>query len=454
MIDATQQHQRDDRPAAGSTPAASTKKSNGYGKIDGWQPARVPVGVPAMVLAACLLAWLSPCPTHAQFGTQTVLLSETAPGRPMTKVEVDRTIAAVSAAGYTWVRDYVFGPTATKLDGARIGWWLDAVAANHLTPLVRIDYRRGDPAGYAAWAEAVVTRFAAVKYFEVGNEWDGPPANRAAWYYAQLAAVSAAIRRVRPDAVIWGGVLTSPGQFFHADSPWCDLSQYTQAELDLGWGGALLDLGASTLVDKVSVHMYWPNLPETSVPGCSTGMQLAALPAQMEEVEDQTGLGTTPVTESGWPRQRGTGTTEQRQRQQAVREVRMELAALYNGWLPRFNYTLVHHVVDDTQQEQSFNIVTSYPDLTPLPVYYAVQRLHQLLNGAIPTPNAPLIAGADYHQMFRMRDGRTAHALWNSTTTSTIPWSGGGWLVDLVGRTTVAAAPTVPVSSSPVLVVQ
>lgn len=98
-----------------------------------------------------------------------------------------------------------------------------------------------------------------VQFYEIWNEWNGgfglgvdfgqPPASDAAMYTDLLRRTYIAVKAVRPQAIICGGVT---------------------AGVDTGFIGRMYDNGAQNFMDMISVHLYVHSPRQFSVPYNST----------------------------------------------------------------------------------------------------------------------------------------------------------------------------------------
>lgn len=358
------------------------------------------------------------------YGTGTTLLWQS----PTTEAQTHEIVRLVKAANYTCILDYL-APGADP-NAPRVQWWLDAVQEYGLTPIIRVDARPHDLPRTYAYVAAVAARLPMVRYWQVWNEPE-PTGVSANDYSAIVSTFAYIIHSNIPGSQVWA-TFTTLGSFEPG-----------------AWGRQVLD--TDPLVDGVTIHVYhqtnYPELPDWN--GGPHGT-VSTYTDQVSQTRDY--LGTSfGITETGHARSWSTGTAAQKELSQCRRELRMNALAAYQNTLPRINFILLRETSSDTDQETSFGLLRSV--FTPTLAYWGVQRWNQLFTGAAST--GAVSTTADYAYTFGLADGRTATVLWNTSTDRTVPWTGGGWVVDFCGRTTTAVVGnSIKVGPGPVAVVR
>lgn len=250
-----------------------------------------------------------------------------------------------------------------------------AFQQNNLSPLLILDYTNRlydhnqtpyDSAGlmaFANYAKAVVAHYGSqLTAVEVYNEYNGifstgPCAIKASCYAQMLQATYPAIKAVRPDVTVIGGVAFSA---------------------DLSWFRQLFQQKALHDMDAVSDHPYTTSMlisPEME----GTKMQMENLKAL---IKSDNGGTTKPlwVTEMGWP----TSFLHADEHTQADYLVRAAVLCLAAGVHKFFWYDLLNDGTSTFNDEDNFGLL-SQPDYsglyTPKPAYVAYAVLTRLLSG-------------------------------------------------------------------------
>lgn len=323
------------------------------------------------------------------FGIMTTICAEGGPPE-----YTQRAAGAIAAAGYKWVGEYVQlswkpgrAPQLTEAASwsrlpARCGEHLARLEASGISALMRVDplptrmLRGAEPANDSdlalatAYTEAVVTQLKHyVKHWQIGNE---PNMHNAPEAYVRIAAVVArAIRKVQPDAIIYGPAVSMLQCM--ADDPY-------------PWLPKALRAGLMKHIDVFSFHPYrangdeperasefarfrrWPSY-ENQLQALRQMLQAhGAKSSKLAVSEDGEGSAVSAEGE-----QRITPVVD------AKNELRRSLLDFAQGISPRIHFALYRNIPEaDYNHEGSFNVVNSQLDKKPL--YYAARNLHAVLD--------------------------------------------------------------------------
>jgi len=273
-------------------------------------------------------------------------------------------------------------------------------------------------AGFAEFARQTALRYPQVKNFEIWNE-----PNLAAWtpqpslvaYCNLIAAASAAIKSVTPDAKIIGPALNV---------------------IPLGWIEDAFRLGLLANVDYVCVHPYRSDAPETVLADFAKMRSLirkyAPVGKRIEIISGEWGYSTsTQVT-----------TTVQ-----ANYIARMFLVSLSVG-MPMTNWYTWKDSAD------FFGLVDN--SLNPKPSYNAIRTLSTVLGGYTFKERFVTANDTVYMLSFKNAAGKQACAVWTTgaNVAVSVPiTSGSGTLYSIYGSAQVvswgASGPTVTLTQSP-----
>ncbi|MEG2583455.1 MAG: cellulase family glycosylhydrolase, partial [Oscillospiraceae bacterium] len=210
-------------------------------------------------------------------------------------------------------------------------------------------------AGFAKYAAETAKHYPMIKTFEVWNEpdlksfWGREPSP--AEYVALVKATSEAIRKVRPDAMIYGGVTT------------CTSFDYMNE---------IMNLGMYDYVEGVSYHPYvWPQTADD-------GKLEKLMDSHTAIVNENGGFKNIGISETGWPTHVGKdGSGEQKQAVQIVKELVIsdEKAIDYNTI-----YDFRNDGTDESNVEHNFGII--HKDFMPKLAYFAFKNFNDIMSGA------------------------------------------------------------------------
>lgn len=368
-------------------------------------------------------------PAINSFGATTVAIGEDWASPSQQRV-VD-TIDGVANAGYTWVLDYTRGSVSAPCDTdivaglgwqtaacvssaaaqrarssqAKWRWWLDAVAARGLTPIVRVDFgffggsmpasntpgwelrRQGYARLYADYAAALVSSFPEVTRWQIGNEpdlWGGlTTALSASQYVDLISIVTPAMRAANQHAEIWAGVVSDLGDFWPQTYAPCG----NMPDKLRGMGTAMLDSGISGFIDVFAVHDYHSGGAEGPSVGCCNECWAWTGLSQKQQVSAWLASFDLPpiaLTEQGYALSWKVGTAGEKLTEQAQRAVKGEVLAMVSSVRPRIEYTFVLQSSDPLgDQESSFGIVNTVSPWSPRPAYDAIQRTNRVLDDSL-----------------------------------------------------------------------
>ncbi|MFA6286406.1 MAG: hypothetical protein WC661_03410 [Opitutaceae bacterium] len=273
-------------------------------------------------------------------------------------------------------------------------------------------------AGFAEFARQTALRYPQVKNFEIWNE-----PNLAAWtpqpsltaYCDLVAAASAAIKSVTPDAKIIGPALNV---------------------IPLKWLEDAFRLGLLEHVDYVCVHPYRGDAPETALPDYAKMRSLvrkyAPAGKRIEIISGEWGYSTSSQV---------TATV------QAQYIARMFLTSLSAG-MPLTNWY--------TWKDSSdyFGLVDN--SLNPKPSYNAIQTLSTVLGGYTFKERLATANDANYLLKFRNANGKDAYAVWTTGANVAVAVpiaAGSGTLYSIYGTPQTVlwggSGPTITLTQSP-----
>lgn len=207
---------------------------------------------------------------------------------------------------------------------------------------------------FSEYAAAVAENYPQIEAFEIWNEpdletfWKRPPS--AQEYINLVRGVSKAVKSVRPDAVLYGGVTT------------CGNPAYMQE---------LIDLGLYAYVDGISFHPYVQ-------PQRADGGKYHALVSGFQSMIDTAGgFKSLGISETGWPTHKGQGgVTEE---VQAAETVRQYILSDAQGILHNTVYDLRNDGIDKENMEHNFGLLRE--DFMPKKAYYSVKSYQEQLAG-------------------------------------------------------------------------
>src|SRR5262249_3639316 len=196
----------------------------------------------------------------------TVLVSEEQPFKMgvvthfgQNKGNIEANLNLIQQMGASSIRDEVFWASVEHQKGqyaipANAEQFVTASLARGIKPLLTLDY--GNPLydggdkpisdaaveGYAKYAEFVVSHFKGrVSSYEIWNEWNGSVGKTtpgtAETYVRLLKVVYPRLKAIDPNVVVIGGAVAGGG-------------------ITDGWFNAMLDAGALSAADAISVHQY------------------------------------------------------------------------------------------------------------------------------------------------------------------------------------------------------
>lgn len=171
----------------------------------------------------------------------------------------------IAAMAAKWARFDVAKGIAQPVDGGAFTWTrydtiFSGLAANGIEPFVilapggHLDYSfdtAGERTAFANFAAAVVSRYPALRYIELGNEVNLDARTTPANYAAMLAAAYPAIKAVRSTVQVGGPALSGAEV----------TSGNTTSVIDYVTG--IYAAGAKPYFDFLSLHAYAPNLEWT-----------------------------------------------------------------------------------------------------------------------------------------------------------------------------------------------
>ncbi len=313
---------------------------------------------------------------------------------------LDADLKLLKMAGVKLVRDEVYWDVVERERGVyrfdtSMTNWVDALQSNGIESIVVLSY--GNPLyfdtrapvtedgikAYANYCKAVAAHFPNVKTFEIWNEpnvggfWNGKP--NADEYSNMLKAASSAIREVRSDAKIVGGVV----------------SDYRTAE---SFMKKMLDNDTYAYIDAISIHPYYfykdqdQNFYETRI---NVNKNL---------VDNLGGFKDLLITEIGWStltsdkiwnsdkyytnmngkpyfEKDGNPCFTVTDEEQAAKLVAAQVIADYHGVSDYTSYDFRDDGKNPYEFEDNLGVVEY--DGNVKPAYLAIKALNQFVNGAI-----------------------------------------------------------------------
>lgn len=328
------------------------------------------------------------------------------------KGNLQTNLSLIQQAGMNSIRDEVPWAVVERQRGqyAIPAAWdsiVNASLSKGLQPLLILDY--GNPlydggnkptsdaaiAGYVRYAEFVVQHFKGrVHQYEVFNEWDGTVARTSPGspegYVKLLKAVYPRLKAIDPNVEIIGGAVTYRS-FWN------------------GWFQRMLDAGALTSADAISIHPYvfsargsYDRTPEA----------FADTVSRLEDMMRRANGGRDYplyVTEVGWPTHSGIGST-------TADEAGAFLAqtVLLGLTMPYLKGIWWYDFQDDgtnaNDAEQNFGLVRY--DLTPKPGFAALPQVMRWLKGATIEGRMKTSDATVDGVKFRLADGQSGMAMW------------------------------------------
>lgn len=361
----------------------------------------------------------------------------------------EKDIKLLKTAGVKLVRDEVYWNVVEQEKGVYrfdMGMtnWVDTLYANGIESIVVLSY--GNPLyfdkrapvtpdeikAYANYCKAVAEHFTNVKTFEVWNEpnvggfWNGKP--NADEYSNMLKAASNAIKEVRPDAKVVGGVV----------------SDYRTAESFLK---KMLENDTYSYIDAVSIHPYYfykdqdRSFFETRI-NVNKGL-----------VDNLGGFKDLLITEVGWSTRTSdniwnsdkyytnmngkpyfekdgnvcfTVTDEQ----QAKKLVTAQVIADCYGISDYASYDFRDDGTNPYEFEENLGVVEH--DGTVKPAYTAIKVLNQFVNGAVYCGRVKLDELDSQIHIYN-QNGTAVAVAWNDKTSATVSL-GNASVKDMYGR--------------------
>ena len=279
-------------------------------------------------------------------------------------------VAYLKACGIQTVRDEILWKsverTAGVYDFTYFDSYINALTQNGISFIAILGYENalyceGAPEdarsleGFAKYAAAVAKHYPMIQRFEIWNEpdlaafWGREP--NAAEYAALVRAASEQIKKVRPDAEIFGGVTT------------CASFDYMTQ---------LMNLGMYACVDGISFHPYVH--PQKADSGTIERM----MQGNMQLADDSGGFKPVGISETGWSTDTGSrGSDEAKQAAETVKEL-----VLSDEQAMRFNmiYDFRNDGMDPGNMEHNFGLLKK--DFMPKLAYFAFQNFNNTLHGA------------------------------------------------------------------------
>ncbi|MEG1441331.1 MAG: cellulase family glycosylhydrolase, partial [Oscillospiraceae bacterium] len=281
-----------------------------------------------------------------------------------------KNIELLKSGGIKMVRDEIFWSTLEKQKGiydfAYSDSYLNPLAEAGIEFIVALDYNNalyysGTPTtteaitGYCNYAKAVAARYPSIKVFEIWNEpnlehfWGGTP--NASDYAKLVRAASEAIKSVRPDAKVYGGVTS---------------------DADINYMRTFLAGDVYDFIDGISIHPYCYPHP------ADQGKIEGRINGNRKLIEQYGGFKDVIITEFGWSSYTGDiGTTEEGQARDIVKE--FAISDDYN-----IAYNSVYDFKDDGSNpddaEHNYGMIQEY--YNPKPSYYSVKTFNQVIGGA------------------------------------------------------------------------
>ena len=281
-----------------------------------------------------------------------------------------KNIELLKSAGIKLVRDEIFWSTLEKQKGvydfSYPDSYLNPLADAGIEFLVVLDYHNalyyeGTPTtaaaieGYCNYAKAVAARYPAIKAFEIWNEpnlehfWGGTP--NAGDYAKLVRAAGEAIKSVRPDAKVYGGVTS---------------------DADVIYMRTFLEGDVYDFIDGISIHPYCYPHP------ADQGKIEGRINSNRKLIEQYGGFKDVIITEFGWSTYTGeVGTTEEGQARDIVKE--FAISDEYD-----IAYNTVYDFKDDgtnpDDAEHNYGMIQEY--YNPKPSYYATKTFNQVIGGA------------------------------------------------------------------------
>jgi hypothetical protein len=328
----------------------------------------------------------------------------------------DADLSKISGGNIASIRDEVYWSQVEVEKGVYtmpdyVPQALDLAISKGLKPLIILDYGNqfydggGMPisdeaqAAFVRYAEFVANYFKGkVQGYEVWNEWNigagsnqsGSPPDPAA-YVSLLAKTSAALKRIDPTVMVLGGVV---------------------AHWDSGWIVKILQNGAASHLDGISIHPYcwgsgWDGRPEVLVDW------LGKLEDTIRSYSDGRQI-PLYLTEIGWPNQTGAlGTPPEVTAGYLSRLLILATAKPFIRGI--WWYDFRDDGTDKSDVEQNFGLLNY--DGTPKPAWYMLSDMAGLLNEARFVANISADPGL-FAFRFSHGDGTSTLAIWTDRQNS------------------------------------
>jgi hypothetical protein len=315
----------------------------------------------------------------------TVLVSEEQPFKMgvvthfgQNKGNIEANLNLIQQMGASSIRDEVFWASVEHQKGqyaipANAEQFVTASLARGLKPLLTLDY--GNPfydggdkpisdaavEGYAKYAEFVVSHFKGrVSSYEIWNEWNGSVGKTtpgtAETYVRLLKVVYPRLKAIDPNVVIIGGAVAGGG-------------------ITDGWFKAMLDAGALSAADAISVHQYifgstgFNRTPERLV------AKIGAIQNTLRSYNKGQDF-PLYLTETGWPTTSGGISPNEAGDFNAETMFLVATTPYLKGlWW----YDFEDDGTDPTNTEDNFGLVTA--ELTPKPGYLALSSVMRWTSG-------------------------------------------------------------------------
>jgi hypothetical protein len=330
-------------------------------------------------------------------------------------------LSVVKSTGVNSIRNEILWQTVETSRGRyaipeRYDNFVDQSLAFGIQPLVLLDYGNslydhGDKplsdsaiAAYANYAEFVVKHFKGKAHlYEIWNEWSGPVGNTtkgtAESYTKLLKVVYPRIKAVDPTITVLGGAVSA--QDLHA-----------------GWLIRMLDAGAVTSLDAISIHpytFYRGDLDDRSPEAWQ--LFVAQTEADVRKY-DQGRDFPLYVTEIGWPTHTGSHSSTP-DREAAFLAQTFLLARTMSYVKGVWWYSFRDASWNAEHQEANFGIVR--PDLKPKPAFYALSRLARFVAEKQLAEEDDIGDPTIRALNFKSPGGIEALAIWNEGTPGSQP---------------------------------